>query len=188
MLAQVPEVVTEVLAILTDPGAYPVLIHCGAGKDRTGVLVAIILGMLGVEEQTIVDDYAFSADAMAALLRYFENSPRTGPGPGDAPRTCDPRRRPGGHDGFIRRLRADTVASRATPPPWASPLRCRTFAPRSSTRRNPRSRRSISETEERTTRFTRLADQSPQYVEGREERRTRDRRVAPAARSRGWRS
>jgi protein-tyrosine phosphatase len=75
MLAQVPEVVTEVLAILTDPGAYPVLIHCSAGKDRTGVLVAIILGMLGVEEQTIVDDYALSADAMAALLRYFENSP-----------------------------------------------------------------------------------------------------------------
>jgi protein-tyrosine phosphatase len=74
MLTRAPDVVAEALRILTDPSAYPVLIHCSAGKDRTGVLVAIVLGVLGVEEHTIVQDYALSATAMVALLRHFEHA------------------------------------------------------------------------------------------------------------------
>ena len=35
----------------------PALVHCTAGKDRTGVLVALVLDVLGVEEKAIVDDY-----------------------------------------------------------------------------------------------------------------------------------
>src|SRR5262249_29793110 len=58
MVARVPGVLAEVLALLADPGAYPALIHCSAGKDRTGVVVAIVLGILGVEDQTIAYDYA----------------------------------------------------------------------------------------------------------------------------------
>ena len=47
----------------------PVLIHCAAGKDRTGVLIAVLLGLLGVPDETIVADYALSAQAMTALRR-----------------------------------------------------------------------------------------------------------------------
>jgi protein-tyrosine phosphatase len=38
-------------------GNHPVLIHCAAGKDRTGFGAAVILDVLGVDEETIVEDY-----------------------------------------------------------------------------------------------------------------------------------
>jgi protein-tyrosine phosphatase len=42
---------------LARPGALPALIHCTAGKDRTGLVVAMVLDVLGVEEKVIVADY-----------------------------------------------------------------------------------------------------------------------------------
>lgn len=38
-------------------GEHPILIHCASGKDRTGFGAALILGVLGVDEETIIDDY-----------------------------------------------------------------------------------------------------------------------------------
>ncbi|MFV0285693.1 MAG: tyrosine-protein phosphatase [Demequina sp.] len=46
----------------------PVLVHCSAGKDRTGVLAALVLALLGVERQDIVDDYTRTAAHMPAVL------------------------------------------------------------------------------------------------------------------------
>jgi protein-tyrosine phosphatase len=39
----------------------PVLVHCTAGKDRTGVSVALILSAAGVDEDAVVADYARTA-------------------------------------------------------------------------------------------------------------------------------
>jgi protein-tyrosine phosphatase len=39
-----------------------VVFHCAAGKDRTGVLAAVLLGLAGVENETIVADYALTAE------------------------------------------------------------------------------------------------------------------------------
>ncbi|WP_019009875.1 tyrosine-protein phosphatase [Deinococcus aquatilis] len=39
---------------------YPVLIHCTSGKDRTGIVVAALLSILGVSEQSIVAEYLLS--------------------------------------------------------------------------------------------------------------------------------
>lgn len=54
--------------VLAEPGALPAVFHCSAGKDRTGILAALVLGFLGVPRHVIVDDYALSAEAMIALL------------------------------------------------------------------------------------------------------------------------
>jgi protein tyrosine/serine phosphatase len=55
------------LEVLAAPGALPAVFHCTAGKDRTGVLSAIVLSLLGVDEPTVVADYALSGEAMARL-------------------------------------------------------------------------------------------------------------------------
>ncbi len=57
----------RVLTTLARPGAHPAIVHCTAGKDRTGVLVAVLLGLLGVPDDTIVEDYGLSAAAMSRL-------------------------------------------------------------------------------------------------------------------------
>lgn len=59
--------IARALAIVASPWAHPVIVHCAAGKDRTGVLVAVILALLGVDDATIAEDYALSAMAMTAL-------------------------------------------------------------------------------------------------------------------------
>lgn len=45
---------------LSLPGALPALVHCAAGKDRTGLLVALLLECLGVPRDTVVADYALT--------------------------------------------------------------------------------------------------------------------------------
>jgi protein-tyrosine phosphatase len=48
----------RVLALIADEDRRPVLIHCTAGKDRTGITVALLLALLGVDDDAIVEDYA----------------------------------------------------------------------------------------------------------------------------------
>jgi protein-tyrosine phosphatase len=51
------------------------LVHCAAGKDRTGVLVALALSVAGVRRDAIVADYAASAEHIGALLDRLRASP-----------------------------------------------------------------------------------------------------------------
>jgi protein-tyrosine phosphatase len=44
-----------------------VVVHCAAGKDRTGIVVALLLSLLGVDDATVAEDYALSTLAMGAL-------------------------------------------------------------------------------------------------------------------------
>jgi protein-tyrosine phosphatase len=55
------------LTVLAGPDARPAVFHCTAGKDRTGLLSAIVLSLLGVDEETVVADYALSGEAMERL-------------------------------------------------------------------------------------------------------------------------
>lgn len=47
---------------------YPVLIHCRSGKDRTGVVVAALLTILGVERDAIVEEFLLSKGAMREMI------------------------------------------------------------------------------------------------------------------------
>lgn len=47
----------EVLTLIADPAHHAVVFHCRAGKDRTGLTAALLLGALGVSDEDILDDY-----------------------------------------------------------------------------------------------------------------------------------
>jgi protein-tyrosine phosphatase len=53
-----PSFVEAVAAVATAPG--PVVFHCHAGKDRTGLVAAILLRLAGVPVEVIAEDYALS--------------------------------------------------------------------------------------------------------------------------------
>ncbi|WP_412541928.1 tyrosine-protein phosphatase [Longispora sp. K20-0274] len=52
------------LTVLASPDAGPVVFHCAGGKDRTGVLAALVLALLGASDAAIVADYARTADTV----------------------------------------------------------------------------------------------------------------------------
>jgi hypothetical protein len=54
--------VAGVVGMLSESGSCPAVVHCYAGKDRTGVLIALTLALLGVDDDGIADDYALSKD------------------------------------------------------------------------------------------------------------------------------
>jgi protein-tyrosine phosphatase len=71
MLEKGADAVANALAILADPAAYPAVFHCAAGKDRTGLLAAVVLGLLDVSDEDIIADYALSQQAMTRMLAWL---------------------------------------------------------------------------------------------------------------------
>jgi hypothetical protein len=63
------------LALVADAAHLPLVFHCAAGKDRTGVLAALILSILGVEAEVIVDDYLITEGRMALILGRYRSDP-----------------------------------------------------------------------------------------------------------------
>ncbi len=68
MVAEGGRALASAIDVLASTGSLPAVVHCSAGKDRTGVVSALVLAFLGVPDETIVDDYALSAAAMDRLL------------------------------------------------------------------------------------------------------------------------
>ncbi|GAA2844354.1 hypothetical protein GCM10010517_00490 [Streptosporangium fragile] len=81
--------IRSALEVIAEAGNAPVVIHCAAGKDRTGVLAALVLRLLEVAEEDVVADYALTGLATPRLIAYWEREnpgePLPWPGFGQAP-------------------------------------------------------------------------------------------------------
>lgn len=60
---------------ICDLSDQPVLFHCAAGKDRTGMLAALVLRLLDVDDDVIVADYMRSSAAMPRMVERFATWP-----------------------------------------------------------------------------------------------------------------
>jgi hypothetical protein len=67
----------EAIDLIADPLAAPMVVHCVAGKDRTGVVCALTLSLLGVSDVDIAADYALST---AGFERYHAWLQQESPG------------------------------------------------------------------------------------------------------------
>lgn len=67
MLEAVPHRLASLVDLAASSGG-PALVHCAAGKDRTGVAVAVLLLAGGVEPADVVADYTITESRMSALL------------------------------------------------------------------------------------------------------------------------
>ncbi|MDQ1631206.1 MAG: protein-tyrosine phosphatase [Frankiaceae bacterium] len=98
--------VLAALEAVAEPRRDAVLFHCAAGKDRTGVLAALLLEAVGVERDAVLDDYALTnerlhliGDRLARLPTYSGYVGRLRPEDMAAHRTT--------MEGFLARVDAD---------------------------------------------------------------------------------
>ena len=81
MLEQNKPAIRQIFDRFADPLQYPILIHCTQGKDRTGIIVALLLLLLEVPRPTILADYMLTGELIdvnsqlakfEAYLREFD--------------------------------------------------------------------------------------------------------------------
>jgi protein-tyrosine phosphatase len=72
----------QMFSAIIEEGGAPILVHCRGGRDRTGFGAALILSVLGVPQETIVEDYLLTNAAPTAnnfiskmIRSYAEDSP-----------------------------------------------------------------------------------------------------------------
>jgi protein-tyrosine phosphatase len=63
-----PETVVAAVRAIIRGSGQPVLFHCAAGKDRTGVVAALLLSLLGVADDVIVADYVLTDRAVLDIM------------------------------------------------------------------------------------------------------------------------
>jgi protein tyrosine/serine phosphatase len=72
-LEQRPDSIVAALRAIAEP-AGATLVHCAAGKDRTGVVVALALSVAGVAPEVIAADYAHTQSQIAAIVGHLARS------------------------------------------------------------------------------------------------------------------
>ncbi|MEU8182204.1 tyrosine-protein phosphatase [Micromonospora sp. NPDC049047] len=61
----------EAVGLIADSANAPVVVHCVAGKDRTGIVCALTLAVLGVDDAQITADYALSSEGSARYSAWL---------------------------------------------------------------------------------------------------------------------
>jgi len=67
--------ILEALELIAEAENHPLVFHCAVGKDRTGILTAVLLSVLGVTDKDIVEDYSLSGPYMEELMSSFDDDP-----------------------------------------------------------------------------------------------------------------
>ena len=67
--------IIEALAVIAKPENHPLIFHCSAGKDRTGILAAILLSVLDVADEDIKNDYCMSAAYIETIISRMKSEP-----------------------------------------------------------------------------------------------------------------
>jgi len=62
----------EAFELLSREDVLPAVFHCAAGKDRTGILAALLLSSLGVDDEIICADYSLTEAAMARTIAWSQ--------------------------------------------------------------------------------------------------------------------
>jgi protein-tyrosine phosphatase len=84
----------ELMTLVLDESNWPVLIHCNAGKDRAGIATMLILEALGVDRETIMEDFLLTnkvsrTEEKAGILskerKNYGSRPGSGMGGGRGP-------------------------------------------------------------------------------------------------------
>jgi hypothetical protein len=70
-----PHALVAALRMVADPDSYPLVFHCTAGKDRTGVLAAMVLDILEVRREVIVEDYMLTATRLDLIRAGLRRDP-----------------------------------------------------------------------------------------------------------------
>ncbi|KXT16184.1 hypothetical protein AC579_887 [Pseudocercospora musae] len=71
-LAAAPQAYRTIFRHLSKPNAEPCLIHCTAGKDRTGVIVALLSLLAGREKEVIAEEYSLTDSGLEHLKPLFQ--------------------------------------------------------------------------------------------------------------------
>lgn len=70
----VPDLLVELVReVGSAPG--PALVHCAAGKDRTGISIALVLRLLGVTRDDVISDYLLTAEAERDISARLSRAP-----------------------------------------------------------------------------------------------------------------
>lgn len=82
MLERFRERFGAAVAALADPGHQPAVFHCAAGKDRTGLIGALILEVCRVERALVIEDFLLTNDRMDTMIdRHRVHARRRGSPP-----------------------------------------------------------------------------------------------------------
>jgi len=69
----------DVVRVLAEPRRLPALMHCSAGKDRTGLAVALVLSVLGTPRDVVVTDYTLTGQYRPdRVMRYADRLQQAG--------------------------------------------------------------------------------------------------------------
>lgn len=71
LLDHASHTIADIMRIFLDHRSAPILFHCAAGKDRTGVISMLLLLLSGVPQDYVVADYSASAANLAPLIQHL---------------------------------------------------------------------------------------------------------------------